>query len=241
MKNQIKINRSKAERFLYTIVLGTLIASVIFIIIRIIQAPVVSDSEAVRTKSSYTLMLSQCILGIVAIHIPDIFERRIKYEIPSFMIIMYIIFLYCAIYLGEVRNFYYQYHNWDALLHTFSGGMLGALGFAVVNLLNKTDEIPMDLSPFFVALFAFCFAITIGVFWEFYEFAFDKILGLNMQKFMLENGTMLVGRAALTDTMMDLVVDAIGAFVMSSIGYVSIKYSGKFIKKIRFIKIEDKQ
>ncbi len=239
MKKQIHINRSKAEKVLYLIVLATLLASVFFIIIRIIQAPVVSDSEAIRTKSSYTLMLSQCVLGIIAIHIPDIIQRRIRYRIPSFMVVMYIIFLYCAIYLGEVRNFYYHYHNWDAILHTFSGGMLGALGFSVVSLLNKSDGIPMELSPFFVALFAFCFAITTGVFWEFYEFTFDKILGLNMQKFMLENGTMLIGREALVDTMMDLVVDAIGAFVMSAIGYISIKYQGNFIKKMNFIKIED--
>ena len=117
--------------------------------------------------------------------------------------------------------------------------MIGALGFSVVSLLNKTDRIPMKLSPFFVSLFAFCFALSVGVFWEFYEFSFDKLLELNMQKFMLEDGTMLVSREALADTMMDLVVDAVGAFVMSFIGYLSIKYKGKFVEKISFIKIED--
>ena len=239
MRKQIKINRSKMNKWIYWFVLGTLFVSIIFIIVRIIQAPVVSESEAIRTKSSYTLMLTQCILGAVAIHIPDMVERRFKFKIPSLMVTMYIIFLYCAIYLGEVKNFYYQYQNWDALLHTFSGAMIGALGFSVVSLLNKTDRIPMNLSPFFVSLFAFCFALSVGVFWEFYEFSFDKLLGLNMQKFMLEDGTMLVGREALADTMMDLVVDAVGAFAMSFIGYLSIKYKGKFVEKISFIKIED--
>ena len=96
--------------------------------------------------------------------------------------------------------------------------MIGALGFSIVTLLNKTEKVPMELSPLFVALFSFCFAVTLGVVWEFYEYTFDGLLGLNMQKFALENGTLLIGRAALADTMMDLVVDAVGAFIMSVIG-----------------------
>ena len=91
--------------------------------------------------------------------------------------------------------------------------MIGALGFSIVTLLNKTEEVPMNLSPLFVALFSFCFAVTLGVVWEFYEFTFDGLLGLNMQKFALENGTQLIGRAALTDTMIDLFVDAVGALL----------------------------
>ena len=103
--------------------------------------------------------------------------------------------------------------------------MIGALGFSIVTLLNKTEKVPMELSPLFVALFSFCFAVTLGVVWEFYEYTFDGLLGLNMQKFALENGTLLIGRAALADTMMDLVVDAVGAFIMSVIGYISLKYN----------------
>lgn len=235
------MNKTKLEKFLYYFVLATLVASIVFIIIRIIYAPVYSDSEAVRTKSSYTLMLVQCILGVFALHLPDIFERRFSRDIPSLMVILYIIFLYGAIYLGEVKSYYYTVKNWDTILHTFSGGMLGALGFSIITLLNRTEKIPMDLSPFFVCLFAFCFAITIGVFWEFYEYAFDGILGLNMQKFMLEDGTQLVGRAALSDTMEDLFVDAVGAFVMCTIGYISIKYKGKMMDMLHFSKIDDKK
>ena len=78
----------------------------------------------------------------------------------------------------------------------------------------------MNLSPVFVAVFAFCFAVTLGVFWEIYEFTFDGILRLNMQKFMLENGTQLIGRAALLDTMKDLIVDCLGALIMSFVGYL---------------------
>ena len=51
----------------------------------------------------------------------------------------------------------------------------------------------------------------------------DGLLGLNVQKFMLEDGTMLVGRAALRDTMEDMIVDAVGAFTMCVLGYLNIK------------------
>ena len=111
--------------------------------------------------------------------------------------------------------------------------MIGALGFSIVTLLNNTEEVPMNLSPLFVALFSFCFAVTLGVVWEFYEFTFDGLLGLNMQKFALEDGTQLIGRAALTDTMIDLFVDAVGALIISIIGYISLKYNKGWIEKLQ--------
>ena len=76
------------------------------------------------------------------------------------------------------------------------------------------------------------FAIMLGVFWEVYEFAFDGLLGLNMQKFMLESGEQLIGRAALADTMEDLIVDMLGAFVMSVIGYISLKYKKGWVESM---------
>ncbi len=231
------MNKTKFEKVLYWLVLGTLVASVIFIVIRIIQAPTVSDDIGVRTKSSYTLMLVQCILGVVVMHLPDMLEKQFKRDIPSPLVIIYLIFLYCAIYLGEVRNFYYDIANWDDILHTISGAMLGALGFSAVTILNNTDSMPVNLSPLFVSLFAFCFAITMGVFWEFYEYSFDGLLGLNMQKFALEDGTQLVGRLALADTMTDLFVDALGAGIISIIGGLSIKYKTRLIKMFHFKKM----
>ena len=232
------MNKTKFEKAVYYFVLVSMLISIIYVIYRIIAAPSISNDGDVRTKSTYTLMLLQCIVGVVAIHIPDILEKHLKRDIPSFMVTMYIIFLYCAIFLGEVRSFYYLIPNWDNFLHTFSGMMLGSLGFSVITILNKTDKIPLNMSPFFVTLFAFCFAVTIGVFWEFYEYLFDGLLGLNMQKFMLEDGIALIGREALSDTMTDLFVDALGAFIMSVIGYISLKYNTPLINTLRFRKIE---
>ena len=87
-----------------------------------------------------------------------------------------------------------------------------------------------------MALFAFCFAVTIGVFWEIYEFTFDGVLQLNMQKFMLENGDKLVGRSALADTMKDLIVDCLGAFIVSFMGYISLKKGNGWVQSLQFMK-----
>ena len=140
--------------------------------------------------------------------------------------------LFCAIFLGEVRNFYHVVPYWDTILHTFSGGMIAALGFSFLSLLNKDENIHLKLTPFFVAFFAFTFAITMGVVWEVYEFLADGLLGLNMQKFALGNGSLLVGREALKDTMEDLIVDGIGAFIISVIGYISLKYNKGWVEKL---------
>lgn len=231
----MKKNKINWQKILSYFVIITLVSTIVFLVFAINKAPTVTDPNEpfVRIKSDYALMLCQCILGVVAMLLPGMLEHRLKIEIPSNMLILYTIFLYSAIYLGEVKSFYYNVPNWDNILHTFSGAMIGALGFSIVTLLNNTEEVPMNLSPLFVALFSFCFAVTLGVVWEFYEFTFDGLLGLNMQKFALENGTQLIGRAALTDTMIDLFVDAVGALIISIIGYISLKYNKGWIEKLQ--------
>lgn len=236
--NKRKINWQKIFSIF---VLFSLSASIVFLMISMVLAPVnnIDGEPFVRVKSDYVLMLVQCILGVVAMLMPSFLKKKLRLEIPSSMIFLYTIFLYCAIYLGEVKSFYYQVPHWDTILHTFSGAMLGALGFSFVTLLNKNEKVQMNLSPLFVVAFSFCFAVTLGVFWEIYEFTFDGILGLNMQKFALENGNLLLGRAALTDTMKDLIVDCLGAFIMCIIGYISLKYKKGWIEKLQ-LKIDEK-
>ena len=231
----VKEKKWRLGRAVTLFVFVTLVLSVVYVTIRIIMAPA-TVSEGLgpheRSKSDYLLMLVQCILGIVAMYLPSMITHRLNLEIPSGMLMLYVIFLYGAIYLGEVQNFYYVIPSWDIILHCFSGAMLGALGFSFVTLLNKSERVPMNLSPIFVAVFAFCFALALGVFWEIYEFSFDGLLGLNMQKFALEDGTLLAGRAALSDTMEDLMVDAAGALAISVIGYISLKYKKGWVEKL---------
>src|SRR5699024_6986190 len=128
-----------------------------------------------------------------------------------------------AIFLGEVQNFYYKIPFWDMIWHGFSAAMIGALGFIIVRYLNDSEKLDLVLSPFFVALFAFCFAMTLGTIWEIYEFTADALLGTNMQKFITAENEVLVGHAAIVDTMKDLIVNTVGALLTTTLGYFTMK------------------
>ncbi|RHW32062.1 hypothetical protein D1B33_17120 [Lysinibacillus yapensis] len=217
------------KKIMEAFLLITLILSIIYIIFKIIYAPTDAESSDTYTKvkSDYTLMLIQCVLGIVIMRIPAIIERTKTIDIPDIMELLYFVFLYCAIYLGEVQNFYYLIPFWDNILHAFSGAMLGVLGFMIVNYLNEAEGWKIELNPFFVSFFAFCFALTCGTVWEIYEFLCDGLLKTNMQKFALADETLLIGRDAVYDTMMDLIIDGLSAFVISTIGFFKLRKEGK--------------
>lgn len=207
-----------------------LLLSIFYSVMRIITTP--SESvDGIHERSDYILMLLQCTLGLLVIGLPSFLERKWSFAIPNYMSILYFIFLFCAIYLGEVRNFYYLVPHWDTILHAFSGAMLGAFGFTLVNILNDSERVSVDLSPAFVALFAFCFALASGAVWEIYEFAGDGIFGLNMQKFRLADGTELIGHLAVCDTMKDIIIDALSAAAVSVVGYLLLLGKRKFKKK----------
>lgn len=207
------------------ILFATLIVSVVYSLIRFIMAPTeTSENEPyLKVKSDYLLMMVQCLLGVFVMMLPSFFERRLKIVVPNSMVIMYFVFLYCAIYLGEIHNFYYVIPHWDTVLHAFSGGMLGALGFIFVDILNKDKTVRVSLTPFFISVFAFSFALAVGALWEIYEFSFDSLLGLNLQKHSNEMGVALVGRQALSDTMEDIIVDAVSSLVVVTVGYFTEK------------------
>ncbi|HWR23140.1 MAG TPA: hypothetical protein VN366_06615 [Feifaniaceae bacterium] len=210
----------------------SLVGSILFVAIRLAHSSFSEDKLELHTRGDYILMLIQCVLGLIVMFMPSFLQRRFSIIFPDRIYVMYLVFLYCSIYLGEVRNFYYLIPFWDSILHGFSGVMLGALGFTIVNLLNREERLTVNLSPLFVSMFALCFAVTLGVLWEIYEFTFDGILGLNMQKFALQGGALFVGRDALIDTMKDLIIDFAGALVMSVIGYFSIKKERDWVIQI---------
>jgi len=217
----------------------SLVLSIIFTIIKLVNAPSdISEDIYAKSKMDYIIMLLQCISGIVLMAVPSIVERKLSVDIPNKMEVMYFIFLYCAIYLGEVRSFYSLIPYWDVILHAFSGGMLGALGFSLVCYFNNTKFLNINLSPLFVAIFAFGFALAAGAVWEIYEFLADVVFGTNMQKFIVDDGTILIGNAALRDTMTYIIVDALSSLLIAVIGYYMIK--NKDIGKDRVINKKDR-
>jgi uncharacterized membrane protein YjdF len=130
---------------------------------------------------------------------------------------MAILFVFASMFLGELHGYYTRYWWWDIALHTTSGLLLGIFGFLLVYILNKDDRVDLSMQPRFVALFAFVFAVALGAVWEIFEFSMDQIFGTNMQKAMFGDAS------GLTDTMWDLIVDSIGAAIVSLIGYWHLK------------------
>ncbi len=218
-------HKRKLNETIARILFLTLIFSALYSLVRIILPQPLSENGAVyaHIRSDYVLMFIQCLLGLVVFSLPSVVSRKWKFSIPNFIYVMYYLFLYCAIFLGEVLNFYYLVPHWDTILHFFSGAMLGALGFILVSWLNDSEKVRVSLTPAFIALFAFCFAVCCGAVWEIYEFTFDGLLGLNMQKFITSEGEVLMGHSALKDTMKDIIVDTLAALMIAVMGYARLK------------------
>ena len=143
------------------------------------------------------------ILTFFMTYYPSILEKRFGVYLPARLEIIITLFIFAAQVLGEMNGFYDKIPWWDTMLHATSGVILGLVGFLFVYLLNEKGDKNVNLSPIFVVLFAFCFALTMGVFWEFFEYGADRLLGYNMQKFRMP------GQDGLVDTMGDLIVDTI--------------------------------
>ena len=123
-----------------------------------------------------------CILTLILLIMPSLVQVTFKIELPSALEITILIFIFAAEILGEIQEFYLAFPFWDTVLHTLNGFLAAAIGFSMVDLLNRSDRLKFELSPLFMAIVAFCFSMTIGVVWEFFEFGMDQILGFDMQK-----------------------------------------------------------
>lgn len=202
-----------------------------------------------------------CLLTMALFMIPAFVEKNFKVHLTSFFESIVLLFIFSAEILGEINSYYERVPHWDTVLHTVNGFLFAAFGFALLDMINRDSHIKFKLSPLYLALVAFCFSMTIGVLWEFYEFGADALFGTDMQKdtyitgfstvtldetksniaipvrgieevvVRLESGEEIVLPAYLdigiVDTMKDLMVNFVGAFVFSIIGYFYVKQKGK--------------
>lgn len=123
-----------------------------------------------------------CILTLVLFLLPTIFERQLKIDFPNTMEIIIMCFIFAAEILGEIQSYYIMFPYWDTMLHTLNGFLCAAVGFCLVDMLNRNERFSLSLSPVFMAIVAFCFSMTIGVLWEFFECTMDQFLLFDMQK-----------------------------------------------------------
>lgn len=123
-----------------------------------------------------------CILTLILLIIPSFIQINLKIELPTALEITILLFIFAAEILGEIQAYYLKFPFWDTVLHTVNGFLMAAIGFALVDILNRSKKFSIQLSPAFVAIVAFCFSMTIGVVWEFFECGMDQLFGLDMQK-----------------------------------------------------------
>lgn len=205
-----------------------------------------------------------CILTLILLMVPSFIQLTFKVELPTTLEIIILLFIFAAEILGEIDDYYLLFPFWDTMLHTINGFLAAAIGFSLVTLLNDSEKIQFELSPIFVVIVAFCFSMTIGVVWEFFEFGMDQIFGMDTQKDTVihilnsvsisADGSMTTFRdignvvidgtalpfngyldIGLIDTMQDLIVNFIGASVFSVFGFFYIKFKGKINLVNRFI------
>ena len=197
-----------------------------------------------------------CILALVLFTLPTIISEKFKIGIPSLLEGIIYLFIYSTAILGEINNFYGRIPFWDTILHTLNGFLCAGIGFSLVDLLNQNSK-KIKLSPLYIAIVAFCFSMTVGVMWEFFEFSMDWFFGMDMQKdwivpainsvklnptganvpihvdvqSLVVNGeTWNLGGyldIGIVDTMKDLIVNFIGAVVFSIIGILYLRNRGK--------------
>ncbi len=123
-----------------------------------------------------------CVLTLVLFLIPAVIDRRFNIKLPSVLEGIIIVFIFAAQILGEIQGFYLQFPHWDTILHTLNGFIMSAIGFAMIDILNRSPRLHFNMSPVFVAFVSFCFSMTIGVLWEFFEYFMDIYALTDMQK-----------------------------------------------------------
>ncbi len=123
-----------------------------------------------------------CVLSLVLLMIPGFISDKFSIELPSVLEVIIILFIFCSEILGEINCYYIKFQYWDTMLHTINGFICAAIGFSLVELLNRKKKDKFNLSPLFLSMVAFCFSMTIGILWEFFEFGCDYTLHTDMQK-----------------------------------------------------------
>ena len=167
-----------------------------------------------------------CGLTLILFLLPTVFERALMVDLPNTLEIVIMLFIFAAEILGEISSFYTTFKHWDTILHTLNGFLCAAIGFALVDMLNRTERFSLSLSPVFMSIVAFCFSMTIGVLWEFFECGMDQLMMLDMQKDTVVNSISSVmldpsgrnNRVAIENIVETIVVTADGQQIPLGLG-----------------------
>ncbi len=198
-----------------------------------LSIPFIDDSAMVSIRA---FQMFETALMMLIIYLPMISNRVMQIKISPSLEIVFVAFCFASLILGDVANFYSRFTWWDTILHAISGVLMGIVGYAIINTYNRVDDNRLRYSPPFMATWIICFSVAVGTMWEILEFVTDGLFGLNSQEFLSSSGTFdmvhpRIGRDALWDTMVDLILDLLGAIVVAIVGYFDVCKQKKRIYK----------
>ncbi|MDD3072533.1 MAG: hypothetical protein PHH17_01395 [Candidatus Pacebacteria bacterium] len=207
MDNFFKLERSKKFWIVFSLIIR-------IILIVAIVASVIENNWIFVFFSALTFFLT---------FFPKIIERSYKIELPAEFQVLIVLFAYAGVFLGGVGEFYVKFWWWDSMLHFLAGIGLGFIGFLILYVLYKNNKFKASHGT--IAIFAFCFALSLGVLWEIFEFSVDSLFGENMQRArdLCDLEYFCDSRLGVIDTMIDLILDAMGALIASFSSYLYLK------------------
>lgn len=219
--NREKKLRDKIFLLIRLLLIVSIITSSIASLLIVFNGDHVAKPELVNEVSKQVEFIFWGIITLVLTFGPGYIERKNRVDIPDILEIIIIVFIYAGLFLSVRFNLYYSFFWWDDLLHAISGIIIGFIGSIVIYKLNQNYT--MDISPLLIAVFSFVFAVTIGVMWEILEFVSDVFIGTANQKWNLPDTEIMMGKpyqgSGLRDTMSDLIINSVGAFITSLITY----------------------
>ncbi|MBQ8425888.1 MAG: hypothetical protein IJX17_07750 [Clostridia bacterium] len=215
------------------------------LILNIISIFTNHDTQA---RSVYVFNITQAGLFLIITGVANKFVKKSSLEIPNWLYILLLLYASAHFLLGEIFNFYAKTTWWDSFLHTFSGALISFLSISLISILNDTThKKDLHLNIFFICIFALSVSITIGVLWEFIEYASDTFFGTNMQRAYESTidgnskGLPFIGRAALADTMKDLLLDTVGSLITCILCAIFCKKKQIGLEQLSIIKIQGKR
>ena len=192
------------------------------------------EEDATQSRIAFQMFETAVMMAII--FLPTILDRLAHIKVPHSMEVCFVAFGFCSLIMGDVADLYALLPWWDALLHTFSGVLLGIVGFSIINMVNSVVGEKFRFPAAFVAVCVTCFALAAAALWEAAEYIVDGLFGLNSQQYLSSSGTFdnsvpLVGHEALKDTMEDLMLDLAGSVLIGLLGYFEMTH-GKYKKWI---------
>lgn len=209
------------------------VITIILLVASTIRLFVAEDSSFI---SEYTFIAVNALVLLLLTYVPHALNK-LKIQVPHLLLNIYLMFITAGFLLGEIFGFYANVPWWDDMLHFSSGGLITFVAFSFFHLFTRKFE-GFKLSPIFMALFAFSFAMSIGVVWEIIEFTIDSLSdGSNMQRFM-DSITLepFVGQDALYDTMHDFILNGLGSLLVTVFGFLDLKYKRNLFNCFNFQK-----